>query len=176
MGRMRLAYKHRALNSARSARIMIVSVMQPYLFPYLGYFQLMAASDVFVSYDDAQYMKGGWINRNRIVVGGKAAWITLPVRKASHLARISQREYVLSAETRRVFFERIDKAYPRAPHRQGTLALLDEILQYPATCVAEFNLNALRALARLLRIEARIHRSSEVATPAAADAPQKVLE
>ena len=46
---------------------MIVAIMQPYFFPYIGYFQLMKAVDCFVFYDDAQFMKGGWVNRNRIL-------------------------------------------------------------------------------------------------------------
>ncbi|WP_340643645.1 WbqC family protein, partial [Phenylobacterium sp.] len=53
--------------------------MQPYLLPYIGYFQLIAAADVFVIYDDVQYMRGGWINRNRILLNGAPHWLTLPV-------------------------------------------------------------------------------------------------
>jgi len=45
---------------------MKVAIMQPYFFPYIGYFQLIAASDVFVLHDDVQYIKGGWVNRNKI--------------------------------------------------------------------------------------------------------------
>lgn len=49
---------------------MIASIMQPYFFPYLGYFQLMAASDLFVHLDDVQYIQRGWVNRNCILVNG----------------------------------------------------------------------------------------------------------
>jgi hypothetical protein len=46
-----------------------LAIMQPYLFPYLGYFQLVAAVDKFVFYDDVNYIKNGWINRNRLLLG-----------------------------------------------------------------------------------------------------------
>jgi hypothetical protein len=75
---------------------MIVAILQPYFFPYIGYFQLMQAVDVFVIYDDAQYMKGGWINRNRIRCSGKSTWLTLPVRRDSRELSINQREYLLA--------------------------------------------------------------------------------
>jgi len=59
------------------------AVMQPYIFPYLGYFHLLHASDIFVFYDDVNYIKGGWINRNRILARGKDLLITVPVSNAS---------------------------------------------------------------------------------------------
>jgi hypothetical protein len=63
--------------------------MQPYLFPYLGYFQLISAVDVFFLSDDLQYINKGWINRNRVLVHGEPKMITFPLRKASHLAKIN---------------------------------------------------------------------------------------
>lgn len=49
---------------------MAVAIMQPYFFPYLGYFQLVQAVDDFVFYDDVMFIKKGWINRNRILMQG----------------------------------------------------------------------------------------------------------
>ena len=50
---------------------MKLALMQPYLFPYIGYFQLMAAVDLFIVYDNIKYTKKGWINRNRFLLGGR---------------------------------------------------------------------------------------------------------
>jgi hypothetical protein len=72
---------------------MNVSIMQPYLFPYIGYFQLMASADIFVVHDDVQYIKGGWINRNRILSSGEPRWVTLPVAAGAHPLNINQRGY-----------------------------------------------------------------------------------
>lgn len=58
---------------------MKLAIMQPYLFPYLGYYQLMSSVDKFIIYDDVSYIKNGWINRNRILVNGNAHYFTVPV-------------------------------------------------------------------------------------------------
>ena len=59
---------------------MKVAIMQPYLFPYIGYFQLISACDKFVIHDDVQYIKAGWFNRNRILKNGDYQFITLPLK------------------------------------------------------------------------------------------------
>ena len=69
---------------------MNVAIMQPYLFPYLGYFQLIRAVDAFVIYDDVNFINGGWINRNFILAQGEARRITLPLQAASQNKLINQ--------------------------------------------------------------------------------------
>lgn len=67
---------------------MKVAIMQPYLFPYIGYFQLINAVDCFVLLDDVNYIKKGWINRNRILMNGRPHLFTLPLDKASQNKKI----------------------------------------------------------------------------------------
>ena len=55
--------------------------MQPYFFPYIGYFKLINAVDKFIIYDDVNYIKRGWINRNNILINGKSNLINLPIKK-----------------------------------------------------------------------------------------------
>ena len=62
---------------------MTVAIMQPYFLPYIGYWQLLAAVDRFVVYDNIQYTKKGWVNRNRFLRHGAAATFTVPVRHDS---------------------------------------------------------------------------------------------
>ncbi len=62
---------------------MKIAIMQPYIFPYIGYFQLIHAADVFVFYDDVNYINRGWINRNRILLNGKDQLFTIPCKEAS---------------------------------------------------------------------------------------------
>ncbi|MFM1836501.1 MAG: hypothetical protein RJA04_1189, partial [Bacteroidota bacterium] len=62
---------------------MSVAIMQPYFFPYLGYFQLVQAVDDFVFYDDVMFIKKGWINRNRILLQGREFLFTIPLEKQS---------------------------------------------------------------------------------------------
>ena len=65
--------------------------MQPYFFPYIGYFQLINAVDKFVVYDNIEYTKKGWINRNRILVNGTDSYITLPLKKDSDFLNVNER-------------------------------------------------------------------------------------
>ena len=69
--------------AARERAAPTVAVMQPYFLPYIGYFQLMSAVDVFVIYDHIKYTKKGWINRNRFLLNGADAMFSLPLHKAS---------------------------------------------------------------------------------------------
>ena len=62
---------------------MRIAIMQPYLFPYIGYFQLMQAVDRFIVYDDVAFIKQGWINRNYIMASGRPLLFTLPLEKIS---------------------------------------------------------------------------------------------
>jgi hypothetical protein len=70
---------------------MKVGIMQPYFFPYIGYFQLINAVDKFVVYDNIEYTKKGWINRNRILVNGTDSYITLPLKKDSDFLNVNER-------------------------------------------------------------------------------------
>ena len=68
---------------------MKVAIMQPYFFPYLGYYQLIKAVDKFVIYDDVNFIKGGWINRNKILLNGTAFMVNVPMQGASSFKKIN---------------------------------------------------------------------------------------
>ena len=68
----------------------IVGIMQPYFMPYLGYWQHIAVTDTFVLYDDVNYIKKGWINRNRIIINGKEYLFTIPLSGASQNKKINE--------------------------------------------------------------------------------------
>jgi WbqC-like protein family len=105
-----------------------LAIMQPYWFPYLGYFQLLAAVDTFVIYDDVAYIKQGWINRNRLysTVPGTDNWLTVPVEHASS-HRVIADVRVASPSFRYwrdKLLKRLEQTYARAPYRDETLALV----------------------------------------------------
>jgi hypothetical protein len=68
---------------------MRLAIMQPYIFPYLGYFQLIHSVDTFVIYDDVSFIKHGWINRNNILLNGKSHRFSIPLKKLSSFTKIS---------------------------------------------------------------------------------------
>jgi hypothetical protein len=107
---------------------MTIAIMQPYVFPYIGYFQLIFASDVFVFYDDVNYINRGWINRNRILLNGKEHMITVPCRDASQNRLIMDIEVMLDAKTLQKLLTTIQTAYKKAPFFSDVYPVLEQSL------------------------------------------------
>ena len=124
---------------------MKLGIMQPYLFPYIGYFQLIDAVDQFVIHDDVQWVKGGWINRNRILVQGQPHYITLPLQKDSSLLNINQRRLSLDIESQgKKIIRQIEGAYANAPYFDSVLPLVSRCFACQERNVSAFIVNALR--------------------------------
>lgn len=148
--------------------------MQPYFFPYMGYFQLIDRSDIFVFADDVQYLKRGWINRNRILRAGEACWLTLPVRKGAHSLSINQRSYEF-VNARRLL-RRIEASYRRAPRFDETFALVRQIMECSNANVAEFNMNLITRVADRLGITTRFVVSSRLEKNAGLTGQERVVD
>ena len=67
-----------------------LAIMQPYIFPYIGYFQLIADVDIFIVYDNIKYTKKGWINRNRMLQYGKDIMFSLPLKTQRRCRTLSR--------------------------------------------------------------------------------------
>lgn len=100
--------------------------MQPYFLPYLGYWQLIAAADKFVLLDDVNFIKGGWINRNRILVDGKPTWITLPLSGASPNRLIRDIEIASDNGWKRKMFLSIKQSYSSSDCLGDMLAFFEK--------------------------------------------------
>lgn len=154
---------------------MIAAVMQPYFFPYIGYFQLMYAVNVFVFYDDVQYIDRGWVNRNRIRIHDKHAWLTLPVQKAARAAAINERHYLVEKPELRRVERTLAMSYGRAACFHEIMPFLMELLHFPDNNVASFNANLLTRLARKLGIECRFKVSSQLGLPDGLKGQERVI-
>jgi len=132
--------------------------MQPYLFPYIGYFQLMAAVDRWVVYDDVTYIKRGWINRNNLKVNGQRCLFTVPVAGASQFQRICDVKLDAEGYDRwRVRFRRtLQQSYGHAPHFAEAFGLVDDVLSPGAQTIAELNLRGLLAVRAYVGLGAEI--------------------
>ena len=135
--------------------------MQPYLLPYIGYFQLMRACDKFVIYDHIKYTKKGWINRNRVAHNGKEITFTLPLRKSSDLADIIDKSIADSFDPKKLL-NKFHGAYNNAPYFKATMPLLERIFDHPEKNLFNFLKNSLRATAAHLKIPDRIIDASAV--------------
>ncbi|KAB1076073.1 WbqC family protein [Methylobacterium planeticum] len=107
---------------------MRVAIMQPYLLPYLGYFQLIEAVDQFVIYDTVKYTKKGWINRNRFLRDGEPVVFTLPIERGSDLLDICNRRVATSFAADQLC-RQVAQAYRRAPHFDETMPLVEAVLR-----------------------------------------------
>ena len=142
---------------------MKLAIMQPYLFPYLGYFQLINSVDLFMVYDDVQYIKGGWINRNRILLNGLAHMFAFPVKKGPLSYQIRERyfaeDFNLIAKR---FLKTLEVAYRGAPGYSETVQLITDILASDDLNIASFISRSLRIICDYLSIETRFILSSEI--------------
>jgi WbqC-like protein family len=139
-----------------------LAVMQPYLFPYIGYYQLMHAADRFVIADDVTFIKQGWINRNRLLVNGSAAYFTVPVRRHPADALIKDVEIDDRPGTRwRVtLLKTIANFYRRAPSFEQVYPLVERVIGGPFTRIADMARASLREVCDYLGAPVSIVESS----------------
>ena len=139
---------------------MKLAIMQPYLFPYIGYFQLAAAVDKFVFYDDVNFIKNGWINRNRMLLGDQVRYLTVPLSGASPSLKIN--EVLVQPRERwlRKLLESIRHAYAKAPHYPQVSALIGRILAEPLAPVSLLASHTVMEICRYLEIDTEFVPSS----------------
>lgn len=156
---------------------MRVGLMQPYLFPYIGYFQLIKAVDLFIVYDDAQYIKNGWINRNRILAPDDFAYITLPVKKDSHKKNINQRFFNDNIETSKQDIRTaLEEEYSDAPFFNDVMNCVNQCFEERSLNVAEFVGNSIRVACQYLGIETKIMKSSDIDKTTGLRAQDRVID
>jgi hypothetical protein len=156
---------------------MKVAIMQPYLFPYIGYFQLINAVDEFIIYDNIQFTKKGWINRNRILVNGTDEYITIPLKKDSDFLDIKDR--YLSQEwinERKKILNRITESYRKASHFNIIYPIIERIMMYEDKNLFAFIFNSLKELNQYLDIKTPLIVSSIISINHDLKAENKVIE
>lgn len=151
-----------------------VAIMQPYFLPYIGYFQLIASADLFIVYDNIKYTKKGWINRNRLLLNGRDATFSLPLKSDSDYLNINER--TLSCEfDRKKLLNQFKAAYLRAPYFSQTFPLLEQILQHEDNNLFRFLHHSLIKVCHHLSIPTEIVISSDIAIDHALKGQDKVL-
>lgn len=155
---------------------MKIGIMQPYFFPYIGYFQLMNAVDEFVVYDKIQFTKKGWINRNRILVNNKDAFFTLPLRKDSDYLNVVDRYLAdIWPKERKKMLNRIIESYRKAPYFNEAFPLLEECYMHDDTNLFRFIFHSLQKIRLFLNIETELTISSSIQINHELKAEEKVI-
>lgn len=140
---------------------MKTAIMQPYVFPYIGYFQLIAAVDVFVFYDDVNFIKRGWINRNSILVNGRAQLLSFPCIKASQNKLIADVAIDPDAKAFRKREKTIRQAYTNAPYFDAVFPLVEAVFAAGHCSISDFAIDSVTRIADYLDMDTRLLRSSE---------------
>lgn len=142
---------------------MRVGIMQPYLFPYIGYFQLMNAVDEFVLYDNIEFTKKGWINRNRILVNEKDAYISLPLKKDSDFLDVRERSLAENwPSEKKKMLNRIIGSYKNAPQFHEVYPLVETALMFEQLNLFDFIHHSLKLVKDHLEIPCSLIVSSTI--------------
>lgn len=140
---------------------MKIGIMQPYFLPYIGYFQLLSAVDKYVIYDNIQYTKKGWINRNRILQNGKDLLFSIPLEKDSDYLDVRERR--ISAGFDRVkLLNQIREAYRKAPCLDIVMPLVDKIVNYEDNNLFNYIYHSIKVVCQYLNIDTEIVISSSI--------------
>jgi hypothetical protein len=138
---------------------MNLAVMQPYIFPYIGYFQLIQAADLFLIYDDVAYIKQGYINRNTILSPNGVTRFTVPVLGASSNKKIS--ELAFSTNVSKVL-KALEQSYSKAPQFPIVFPMIRETLEHEDRSVTMVCHNSYQAIFSYLGIEKQFKKTSEI--------------
>ena len=141
---------------------MKLAIMQPYFLPYVGYFQLIGAVDMFIIYDNIKYTKKGWINRNRMLRNGSDAMFSLPLKRDSDYLDVVKRQLAADYD-RTKLLNQFKGAYLRAPFFADTFPLLERIVCHEDQNLFGYIPHAILCSCEHLGITTKIRTSSEIA-------------
>jgi len=135
-----------------------IAVMQPYLFPYIGYYQLVNLTDVFIVYDDVTFIKRGYINRNSILIDREPRRFNIPVIGASQNVLIQNLHYAPVGK----LLKTIEQSYSKAPYYQDVIELITNVLNNDDRNISKLNALSIANVFNYLEIEKKILFASEL--------------
>lgn len=139
---------------------MIIAGNQPYFLPYIGFWQLVNAADLFLIGDNYNFIKRGWIQRNRILINGKPFFFGLEVKHITSFRKINETEFIDFDVAQKL--NTVYRAYRKAPQFDAGYNLVKTILDNPERNVAEFLFQSIKDVCRFLGIDTKFIRSSEI--------------
>lgn len=155
---------------------MKVGIMQPYFMPYIGYFQLINCLDVFVIYDNIEYTKKGWINRNRILSNKTDYLLTLPLKKDSDFLNVNQRFLSDNWQKEKTkLLNIIQASYQKAPNFTEVFKLIQTCFLFESKNLFEFIYHSIKTICSYLDINTKIVVSSSLSINHQLKAEEKVL-
>jgi hypothetical protein len=155
---------------------MKLGIMQPYFFPYIGYFQLINAVDEFIVYDDIKFTKKGWINRNKILVNNQPFTFSLPLKKDHDNKMIFERYLSDDFLNHKDYLLRLIKEnYKKAPFFSETFKLIEDCLLFDNKNLFNFIYNSLKLIKEYLEITTPLINSSSIGNTSNLKAENRVI-
>lgn len=139
---------------------MKIAIMQPYFFPYIGYFQYIAASDKFIFYDDVNYIMRGWINRNYIISTKGKQLITVPLKKASPNKLIKEIQIAPDTKWKNKILKSIELNYAKAKNFTHTYEMVEKVINENETHISELSKRSVVKVLDYLRLSKKIEWTS----------------
>ena len=135
--------------------------MQPYFFPYIGYYQLIHEVDLLILTDDYKYSKNGWINRNRIIQNKKdVKYLTIPLGRASDYSKVSER-LISGSYSNKKTMEDLKNAYQAKNYYREVCEVIEPIILNRERNLFRYLENSLRKILFSLNIEKEIMKTSD---------------
>ncbi len=150
--------------------------MQPYFFPYIGYWQLVHAADRFIFYDDVNYIVRGWVNRNRVLVNNEPKWVTVPLQGASQNRKICDTFLDPSPQWRVRTLKTIKSAYGRAPFFEEVFPMVEGLIGHQAVNLSDYLTHQIIALARFMDLNTEFLQSSSRHSSIRSSGQQRILD
>ena len=141
---------------------MKIGIMQPYFFPYLGYWQTLNAVDRYVIYDDVNYIKNGWINRNNILLNGSAHMQTIPLDGASPFLPINQIKMTPRLNEKEKLLKTIESAYKKAPYFNSVFPMVREVIMEDSCLIINALVKQFNLVCKYLDIKTELIVSSSL--------------
>ena len=142
---------------------MKIGIMQPYFFPYIGYFQLLNMVDKYVVYDNASFANNKWGFRNQILINGAPGFFRVKTLKASQNKRFNEIKVSGDIEAKKNTVHTLECAYRKAPHFSEVMQLLEPFLIADYDNLSEYNVASNRLICNYLGIKTEILLMSELA-------------
>ena len=142
----------------------VVAIHQPNFFPWLGYFDKIARSDIFVFFDEVQFPKkgGSWSNRVKLLISGEAKWVTAPIERNYSGFRNINEMYFQEDNWREKFLNTLKINYSKNPFYDEAMEVVEPLIKNSVNNIAEYNVHAITEIARKLDLDiSKIRKSSE---------------
>lgn len=141
---------------------MQLGIMQPYFLPYIGYWQLLNVVDKYIIYDDVNYIKGGWVNRNRILINMEAKYFTLKLNAASPNKLINEIEISDDKIYKKKMLKTVEESYKKAPFFNIIFPIIEEIIGNDEKNLAKYLKYSIEKICNYLEIKTELLLSSEL--------------